>query len=68
MHIHLQDLFFRFPWNNFLHNVVYDLLQQVFNGKLETGPNRELCLSVFSQQEGLVNRVLDAVEENRKIT
>ncbi|VEU23795.1 DEKNAAC104901 [Brettanomyces naardenensis] len=24
----------RFPWNNFMHNVVFDLVQQVFNGRL----------------------------------
>lgn len=25
---------FRFPWNNFMHNVVFDLIQQIFNGRL----------------------------------
>ncbi|KAI8823077.1 SIT4 phosphatase-associated protein-domain-containing protein [Fimicolochytrium jonesii] len=25
------DLFFRFPWNNFLHSVVYDMIAKVFN-------------------------------------
>lgn len=24
----------RFPWNNFMHNVVFDLVQQIFNGRL----------------------------------
>ena len=61
------DLFFRFPWNNFLHNVVYDLVQQIFNGKLEIGLNRELCLAVFKQQNGLIDRLLNAAEENSKI-
>ncbi|KAI9607379.1 hypothetical protein H4Q26_005898 [Puccinia striiformis f. sp. tritici PST-130] len=27
------DLFFEFPWNNFLHNVIYDLVQQTLNAK-----------------------------------
>lgn len=26
-----QDLFFKFPWNNFLHSVVYDMIAKVFN-------------------------------------
>jgi hypothetical protein len=26
-----KDLFFRFPWNNFLHSVVYDMFAKVFN-------------------------------------
>jgi hypothetical protein len=63
-----QDLFFRFPWNNFLHNVVYDLVQQIFNGKLDPGPSRDLCLSIFCEGEGLVNRVLDTIEDNKRIT
>ncbi|KAI8824378.1 SIT4 phosphatase-associated protein-domain-containing protein [Fimicolochytrium jonesii] len=25
------DLFFRYPWNNFLHSVVYDMIAKVFN-------------------------------------
>ncbi|KAI8998266.1 SIT4 phosphatase-associated protein-domain-containing protein [Gaertneriomyces semiglobifer] len=25
------DLFFEFPWNNFLHSVVYDMIAKVFN-------------------------------------
>jgi len=45
----MQDFFFRFPWNNFLHNVVYDVVQQVFNGTLERGYNRTLALNLFSE-------------------
>lgn len=26
-----QDLFFAFPWNNFIHSVVYDMVAKVFN-------------------------------------
>ena len=44
----IQDFFFRFPWNNFLHNVVYDVVQQVFNGTLERGYNRTLAFDLFS--------------------
>ena len=47
-----KDFFFRFPWNNFLHNVVYDVVQQVFNGPMERGYNRTLAIDLF--QTGLV--------------
>ncbi|KAF2674284.1 SAPS-domain-containing protein [Microthyrium microscopicum] len=43
----ILDFFFRFPWNNFLHNVVYDVVQQVFNGQMERGYNRSLACDVF---------------------
>lgn len=43
----LQGFFFHFPWNNFLHNVVYDVVQQVFNGPMERGYNRVLAIDVF---------------------
>jgi SIT4-associating protein SAP185/190 len=43
----LQSFFFRFPWNNFLHNVVYDVIQQVFNGPMERGFNRNLAIDLF---------------------
>ncbi|OLL23393.1 Extragenic suppressor of kinetochore protein 1 [Neolecta irregularis DAH-3] len=41
------DLFFQFPWNNFLHNVVYDIVQQVFNGSMDRGYNQDLAIDVF---------------------
>ncbi|KAL4798724.1 SIT4 phosphatase-associated protein-domain-containing protein [Aspergillus venezuelensis] len=43
----ILDFFFRFPWNNFLHNVVYDVIQQVFNGPMDRGYNRVLAVDVF---------------------
>lgn len=41
------SFFFRFPWNNFLHNVVYDVVQQVFNGPMDHGYNRSLAIDLF---------------------
>ena len=41
------DLFFSHPWNNFLHNVVYDILTQVLNGPMDKGFNRELAVDLF---------------------
>ncbi|KAI9851376.1 MAG: hypothetical protein M1838_003839 [Thelocarpon superellum] len=43
----ILDFFFRFPWNNFLHNVVYDVVQQVFNGPMDRGFNRSLAIDLF---------------------
>jgi len=46
-----QDFFFRFPWNNFLHNVVYDVVQQVFNGTLDRGYNKIVAFDLFAAIE-----------------
>ena len=42
------DLFFAHPWNNFLHNVVYDILTQVLNGPMDKGFNRQLAVDLFT--------------------
>jgi serine/threonine-protein phosphatase 6 regulatory subunit 3 len=59
----LQDLVFQFPWNNFLHSVVYDILHQVLFGKVEGTLNRELIISLFRDVK-LPQRVLDAQTRN----
>ncbi|WEW60791.1 sporulation-induced protein [Emydomyces testavorans] len=41
--------FFRFPWNNFLHNVVYDVIQQALNGSMDQGFNRVLVVDLFDR-------------------
>ncbi|KAH8168334.1 SIT4 phosphatase-associated protein [Sarocladium implicatum] len=43
----ILSFFFAYPWNNFLHNVVYDIVQQVFNGPMERGYNPSLAISLF---------------------
>lgn len=43
----ILSFFFRFPWNNFLHNVVYDVVQQVFNGPMDRGFNKVLAFDLF---------------------
>ncbi|THY35290.1 SAPS-domain-containing protein, partial [Aureobasidium pullulans] len=63
----ILDFFFRFPWNNFLHNVVYDVVQQVFNGSFERGYNRTLAIDLFchsnctdlTSQADVTQRILD---------
>jgi SIT4-associating protein SAP185/190 len=54
----LQDFFFRFPWNNFLHNVVYDVVQQVFNGPVDRGYNRSLAIDLF-QTGRITERIIE---------
>lgn len=56
-----QGFFFRFPWNNFLHNVVYDVVQQVFNGPMERGYNRALAINVFE-----TGQITTAIIEGQK--
>lgn len=41
------SMFVKFPWNNFWHNVVFDIVQQIFNGKLDQGYNALLILELF---------------------
>lgn len=49
-------MFFDFPWNNFLHNVVFDIIQQIFHGRIDRELDRKLVLSVF-----LDGRVIDRI-------
>lgn len=46
-----QAFFFKYPWNNFLHNVVYDVVQQVFNGPMDRGYNPNLAVSLFESAD-----------------
>ena len=58
MLISLQSFFFRFPWNNFLHNVVYDVIQQVFNGPMERGYNRTVAIDLF-ETGNITDQIVD---------
>jgi SIT4-associating protein SAP185/190 len=53
----LMDLFFEFPDNDFLHYLVYDVVQQVLSGRLQPGLNRDLVLEMICKGD-LVTRVL----------
>lgn len=61
----MQDFFFRFPWNNFLHNVVYDVVQQVFNGQMDRGFNRSLAIDLFETGQ-ITERIIDGQEASDK--
>ncbi|AMD19344.1 HBR443Cp [Eremothecium sinecaudum] len=57
----ILKMFFDFPWNNFLHNVVFDIVQQIFNGPLKSGYNRFLLADLIS-----TSRITDAIMEGEK--
>lgn len=59
----LQDLFFAFPWNNFLHYVIYDMLHQVFNGRMDVGLNRNLAISILKDGQ-LTDKIVIAQKAN----
>ncbi|KAL2069897.1 hypothetical protein VTL71DRAFT_14576 [Oculimacula yallundae] len=59
----ILDFFFRFPWNNFLHNVVYDVVQQVFNGPMDRGFNRSLAIDLFETGD-ITMRIVDGQKKS----
>ncbi|KAF8867842.1 SIT4 phosphatase-associated protein-domain-containing protein [Mucidula mucida] len=59
----LLDLFFEYPWNNFLHSAVYDIIHQILTGNLESGYNRELAVSLFRDAR-LMYRIVEGQKHN----
>ncbi|KAI6008648.1 SIT4 phosphatase-associated protein-domain-containing protein [Pisolithus marmoratus] len=59
----LLDLFFEFPWNNFLHSVVYDFIHQVLTGRVDGGLNRELTIALFRDAR-LMHRIVEGQKKN----
>ncbi|SSD61270.1 uncharacterized protein SCODWIG_03031 [Saccharomycodes ludwigii] len=45
----IMKMLFTFPWNNFLHNVVFDIVQQILNGPLQEGYNKFLIADLFKK-------------------
>ncbi|KAK0649619.1 SIT4 phosphatase-associated protein-domain-containing protein [Cercophora newfieldiana] len=54
----ILGFFFSYPWNNFLHNVVYDIVQQVFNGPMDRGYNPTLAISLFESAD-VTNQIIN---------
>jgi SIT4-associating protein SAP185/190 len=54
----ILGFFFKYPWNNFLHNVVYDIVQQVFNGPMDRGYNPTLAISLFEAAD-ITNQIIN---------
>ncbi|CAK5277201.1 unnamed protein product [Mycena citricolor] len=60
----LLDLFFEFPWNNFLHSAVYDLTHQILTGTVDNGgQSRELAISLFRDAK-LMQRIIEGQKMN----
>lgn len=53
--------FTKYPWHNFFHNVVFDLVQQIFNGKLNSY-NSFLIVELFSPCD-IIGLIVDAFRE-----
>lgn len=45
--LNILAMFFKFSWNNFLHNVVFDIVQQILNGLMDIGFNKYLAIDIF---------------------
>ncbi|KAJ7264879.1 SIT4 phosphatase-associated protein-domain-containing protein [Mycena haematopus] len=67
----LLDLFFEFPWNNFLHSAVYDFVHQILTGNVDAGSGaggnggmgRELAVSLFRDAK-LMHRIVEGQRMN----
>lgn len=53
------SMFTRFPWNNFWHNVVFDIVQQIFNGRLDVSFNPYLILELFEKSD-ITNLIINS--------
>ncbi|KAJ7772937.1 SIT4 phosphatase-associated protein-domain-containing protein [Mycena maculata] len=58
----LLDLFFEFPWNNFLHSSVYDFIHQILTGNVDGGLGRELAVALFRDA-----RLMDRIVEGQRM-
>lgn len=54
----ILSMFFKFPWNNFLHNVVFDIVQQVLNGSMDIGFNKFLAIDLFNRGD-ITNKIIE---------
>lgn len=56
----IVNKFVKHPWHNFFHNVVFDLIQQIFNGKLNSY-NSFLIVELFRTDKcGITNMIISA--------
>lgn len=62
--LRIVSKFTQFPWHNFFHNVVFDLIQQIFNGKLNSY-NSYLIVDLFkSDRCNLVDLIVKLYKDN----
>lgn len=56
--------FTQYPWHNFFHNVVFDLIQQIFNGKLNSY-NSFLIVDLFNNSQcNLTDLIADSYQDS----
>lgn len=48
------SLFIKHPWNNFWHNVVFDIIHQIFNGRMDFTYNSFLVFQLFNFKKSLI--------------
>ena len=46
----IMEVFLVYQWNDFWHNAVFDILQQLFGGRMDSTYNSFLVYSIFDQQ------------------
>ncbi|KAF8607974.1 SAPS-domain-containing protein [Ceratobasidium sp. AG-I] len=63
----ILDFFFEFPWNNFLHNAVYDMLHQILTGRVDNELSRRVTIGMFRDAR-LVHRILEGSRRNDDVS
>ncbi|EGW34196.1 uncharacterized protein SPAPADRAFT_49259 [Spathaspora passalidarum NRRL Y-27907] len=64
--LEIVTMFTKYPWNNFFHNVVFDLIQQIFNGKLNSY-NSFLIVELFKENKcDLTDLIVSAYKQDNK--
>ncbi|ABN68643.2 SIT4 protein phosphatase-associated protein [Scheffersomyces stipitis CBS 6054] len=62
--LNIISKFTLFPWHNFFHNVVFDLIQQIFNGKLNSY-NSFLIVELFNSEKcALAELIVKSYRQN----
>ncbi len=61
----IVGMFSKFPWNNFLHNVVFDIVQQILNASLHIGYNKFLVIDIFDRCR-ITSMLLEAYDKCTK--
>lgn len=63
----IVKLFIQYPWNNFWHNVIFDIIQQIFNGRMDFSYNSFLVYSLFNNRDAdkfVLDGSLNSCSEN----
>ncbi|KAK6460025.1 SIT4 protein phosphatase-associated protein [Scheffersomyces coipomensis] len=64
--VDIISMFTQFPWHNFFHNVVFDLIQQIFNGKLNSY-NSFLIVELFKNNKcNLIDLIVSKYKEDEE--